>query len=121
MLDASSYGAGGGRRVSVLDAQHPSYGYGDQYLPSGPGTPGTQKSIQGADGIELITVPALGAEFTDEEARQMRKPHKRRSKIQARKKKIGSATGKWTSGEHKLFGWLSPRVAVFMAFGFCIL
>lgn len=67
-------------------------------------------------GIELITVPALGNEYTKEELKEMTRGSKRRRKRAHRKKKCAL----WVSGEDHLWGWLSPRVAVFIAFFFCV-
>lgn len=63
-------------------------------------------------GIELITVPALGNEYTKEELRDMTRSAKRRKKRTHRKRRCQL----WVSGEDHLWGWLSPRVAVFIAF-----
>ncbi|SPO32472.1 uncharacterized protein UTRI_04216 [Ustilago trichophora] len=63
-------------------------------------------------GIELITVPALGNEYTKEELRDMTRTAKRRKKRTHRKKRCQL----WVSGQDHLWGWLSPRVAVFLAF-----
>ncbi|TKY84494.1 hypothetical protein EX895_006395 [Sporisorium graminicola] len=63
-------------------------------------------------GIELITVPALGNEYTKEELRDMTRTSKRRKKRSNRRKRCQL----WVSGEDHLWGWLSPRVAVFIAF-----
>ncbi|KAJ1022427.1 hypothetical protein NDA16_003416 [Ustilago loliicola] len=63
-------------------------------------------------GIELITVPALGNEYTKEELREMTRGSKRRKKRTQRKKRCQL----WVSGQDHLWGWLSPRVAVFLAF-----
>lgn len=68
-------------------------------------------------GIELVTVPALGAEFTEEERRKMTRPYKRRSKRGSKKAKFMT----WARGENKLFGFLDPRMLVFISFIFCIL
>ncbi|SNX85900.1 uncharacterized protein MEPE_04609 [Melanopsichium pennsylvanicum] len=63
-------------------------------------------------GIELITVPALGNEYTKEELREMTRTAKRRKKRSNRKRRCHL----WVSGQDHLWGWLSPRVAVFIAF-----
>lgn len=63
-------------------------------------------------GIELITVPALGNEYTKEELREMTRGSKRRKKRSQRKKRCQL----WVSGQDHLWGWLSPRVAVFIVF-----
>ncbi|CDR87220.1 uncharacterized protein SPSC_00346 [Sporisorium scitamineum] len=65
-----------------------------------------------ATGIELITVPALGNEYTKEELRDMTRLSKRRKKRSHRRKRYQL----WVSGQDHLWGWLSPRVAVFIAF-----
>ena len=74
-------------------------------------------STEQTSGIELITVPALGAEFTKEEIKDMTRKSKKKKKRSARKKRFGT----WMHGDDHLWGWLSPRVAVFMAFIFFIL
>lgn len=68
-------------------------------------------------GIELITVPALGQEFTKEEMSQMRRPYKRKVKAARRKDRAA----RWGKGDYKIWGWLNPRIAVLLAFFSCIL
>lgn len=63
-------------------------------------------------GIELITVPALGTEYTKEELRGMTGATRRRNKRSSRSK----SWRLWVSGQDHLCGWLSPRIAVFIAF-----
>lgn len=68
-------------------------------------------------GIELVTVPALGQEFTKEEMKRMSRPYKKKEKVRRRKE----AAKRWGKGEYKIGGWLNPRVAVFLAFIFAVL
>ncbi|CAO1631329.1 unnamed protein product [Parajaminaea phylloscopi] len=68
-------------------------------------------------GIELVTVPALGQEFSKEEMRDMSRRQKRKNKTSRRKR----TASRWGKGEHKICGWLSPRLAVFFGFIFCVL
>jgi hypothetical protein len=63
-------------------------------------------------GMELITVPALGAEFNDQEVKAMKKPYKRRNKARRR----GVEAQKWIKTDDRYCGCLSPRIAVFTAF-----
>jgi hypothetical protein len=102
----------------------PSYAYGGNYggyAAAPPDTPGSYAGKETGEGIELITVPALGTEYTDEERRMMKGRERRKSKLAKKKNRIGRSTGKWARGETKLCGWLSPRLAVFLAFGILIL
>ncbi|KAK0562848.1 hypothetical protein OC861_005115 [Tilletia horrida] len=61
---------------------------------------------QNTTGIELVTVPALGTEFSKEEMKGMGRAQKRKAKINKRKKKVS----KWASGEEKIFGLVDRRV-----------
>ncbi|UZJ52109.1 hypothetical protein CBS101457_001429 [Exobasidium rhododendri] len=63
--------------------------------------------------IELITVPALGAEYTAEEIKAMKKPHKRRKKALHSREKAQ----RWIKSDDRYFGCLSPQLAIFMIFG----
>ncbi|EPQ30139.1 uncharacterized protein PFL1_02256 [Pseudozyma flocculosa PF-1] len=72
------------------------------------------KHADSTTGIELITVPALGTEFSKEEMRDMTRKTKKKKKRQAKKRRLGM----WAKGDDHLWGWLSPRVAVFIAFIF---
>ncbi|PWY98207.1 hypothetical protein BCV70DRAFT_35539 [Testicularia cyperi] len=63
-------------------------------------------------GIELITVPALGTEFTKDELKDMTRVSKRKKKRASRKR----SWQMWVHGQDHLWGWLSPRVAVFIGF-----
>ncbi|KAJ1035272.1 hypothetical protein NDA13_000692 [Ustilago tritici] len=63
-------------------------------------------------GIELITVPALGNEYTKEELRGMTRGSKRRRKRTQRRKRCQL----WVSGQDHICGWLSPRLAVLVVF-----
>lgn len=66
---------------------------------------------QGNDssGIELVTVPALGSEFTKEEVKAMKKPYKRRKKA----RQAGSNARRWVKSDGTYLGCLSPVAAVF--------
>ncbi|CAO1617904.1 unnamed protein product [Sympodiomycopsis kandeliae] len=68
-------------------------------------------------GIELITVPALGQEFSKEEMSQMRRPYKRKVKNARRRDKAK----RWGKGDYKICGWLNPRFAVLIAFIFIVI
>lgn len=87
-----------------------------QYTSAGAATNGPSgmgaRNADSTTGIELITVPALGNEYTKEELRDMTRNTKRRRKRTNRKRKYQL----WVSGQDHLWGWLSPRVAVFIAF-----
>lgn len=67
---------------------------------------------KGESGIELITVPALGQEFTKDEMKRMSRPYRRKAKAARRKEKVS----RWGKGEYKICGWLSPRWAVVISF-----
>lgn len=73
-------------------------------------------NVASQSGIELVTVPALGNEYTEEERRKMTRPFKRKTKRRAKKQSMMS----WAKGENKLFGFLDPRMLVFIAFAFCL-
>lgn len=66
----------------------------------------------GTTGIELVTVPALGTEYTKEELKGMTSASRRSRKRSSR----SHSWRMWVSGQDHLCGWLSPRVAVFAAF-----
>ncbi|EST09444.1 hypothetical protein PSEUBRA_000654 [Kalmanozyma brasiliensis GHG001] len=89
------------------NSQFSSAGYNNNTI-SGTGP----RNADATTGIELITVPALGNEYTKEELRDMTRSSKRRKKRGNRKRKCQL----WVSGDDHLWGWLSPRLAVFIAF-----
>ncbi|CEH14649.1 hypothetical protein CBOM_02476 [Ceraceosorus bombacis] len=134
LLDPSAFGfdprVSDPKRMSVMaDNPMPSRpsgydAYGPLYESEDTGSrakmPSTPGDKAGSEGIELITVPALGAEYTDEERRQMRTRAKRKSKANAKKRKVQDEAGKWARGEKKYFGWLGPRAAVFLGFAFLV-
>ncbi|SJX63660.1 uncharacterized protein SRS1_14410 [Sporisorium reilianum f. sp. reilianum] len=95
----SAYSAAAAATGNGLAASHTISGMGPQHADS-------------TTGIELITVPALGNEYTKEELRDMTRSSKRRKKRSHRRKRCQL----WVSGEDHLWGWLSPRVAVFIVF-----
>lgn len=70
-----------------------------------------------ASGIELVTVPALGTEYSQDEMKGMSRHYKRKTKATRRK----DAVSRWGKGEYKICGWLSPRWAVLMAFIGCVI
>lgn len=65
-----------------------------------------------ASGIELVTVPALGAEFTNEEVRAMKKPYKRRRKART----AGTNARRWVKSDDRYLGCFSPPAAIFFIF-----
>jgi hypothetical protein len=65
-----------------------------------------------AGGIELVTVPALGSEFTKEEVKAMKKPYKRKRKA----REAGSNARRWVKTDDRYCGCLSPIAAVFTIF-----
>lgn len=73
-------------------------------------------NVASQSGIELVTVPALGTEYTEEERRKMTRPFKRKTKRRAKKMSMMS----WAKGENKLFGFLDPRMLVVITFVFCL-
>ena len=79
---------------------------------------GAKSKTEGTDvsDIELITVPALGDEYTSEEIKAMKKPHKRRHKARSTRDKAQ----RWIKKDDRYCGGLSPRLAVFLAFSFCV-
>lgn len=114
------------RNPDVIAAMHQQDGSGaplhdaDSHMvlghdPDGTGAGGAGGVHKTESGIELITVPALGAEYTKEEMSQMRRPYKRKVKAARRKEKAS----RWSKGDYKICGWLNPRVAVLLAFATC--
>lgn len=86
----------------------------------------TQAEEDGAH-IELITVPGLGAEYTEEEMQGMRKSARKANRTQRMKnccisifKSNNNTLLRDEDGQKTLIGRIQPRVAVFVAFGFCI-
>lgn len=76
--------------------------------------------------IELITVPGLGAEYTQEELNEMRKSGGKVNRVKKMRRccqsifKSNNSLLRDQDGEKTFFGRIRPRVAVFVAFGFCI-
>ncbi|KAE8233655.1 hypothetical protein CF326_g1303 [Tilletia indica] len=68
-------------------------------------------------GIELVTVPALGTEFSRAEMKGMARKQKRRAHIAKRRRKMG----KWASGEEKVFGLFDRRMVMIASFVFLVL
>ncbi|SPO27744.1 uncharacterized protein UTRI_04216_B [Ustilago trichophora] len=102
-------------RRSIIQSNHNAANRHSQFSSAAPNNAISGMGPQHADsttGIELITVPALGNEYTKEELRDMTRNAKRRKKRSHRKKRCQL----WVSGQDHLWGWLSPRVAVFLAF-----
>ncbi len=75
-----------------------------------------QQHGQSPSGIELVTVPALGAEYTEEERKRMTRRMKRERKRSAKKQRFME----WARGKDKLCGFLDPRMAVLLAFFFFV-
>jgi len=67
-----------------------------------------------ASGIELVTVPALGTEYSNVEMKGMTRNKRRKSKVAAKKRKLS----KWASGEEKIFGLVDRRMAMIGSFVF---
>ncbi|CAD6887256.1 unnamed protein product [Tilletia laevis] len=63
-------------------------------------------------GIELVTVPALGTEFSQHEMKSMARKGKRKAYTAKHKRKVG----KWASGEEKVFGLVGRRAVVIGSF-----
>ena len=101
-------------RRSMVQSSHNAANRQSQYSdnPTAAITGMGPRHADSTTGIELITVPALGNEYTKEELRDMTRPAKRRRKRSHRKKRCQL----WVSGQDHLWGWLSPRVAVFLVF-----
>jgi len=123
LLPSSSFGfdAKNGDPRNSMFSQGDSYLQSTPYHDHGPISPDERNHNNkdlNASGIELITVPALGQEYSQEEMRKMTRPYKRKSKAGSRKKRVKAGASKFAGGEWKICGWLSPRVAVFMAFVF---
>jgi len=83
-----------------------------------PPTPSVAKEglTEGASKVEMVTVPALGAEWGKEEMRQMTKAAKRERKQESRSEFWKS----WNRGERGLCGhYFTRRTLVFFLFGLC--
>lgn len=103
------------RHPSVLAAQAMHEGAGHVAESHAVPTTGDNKGA-GESGIELITVPALGQEYSKDEMKRMSRQHRRKTKANRRKEKVS----RWGKGEHKICGWLSPRWAVVIGFFFLV-
>lgn len=104
--DAFGFDARNGDPNMITPEEHQRYSYADSI---------ERLRYQGtkeAAGIELITVPALGSEFTKEEVKAMKKPYKRKRKA----REAGSNARKWVKSDNRYFGCLSPIAAVFTIF-----
>lgn len=67
--------------------------------------------------VEMVTVPALGAEWKSSELRGMTKAGRRQAKSEARQERWDD----WRRGRTGLCGgWLTRRVLTFVMFGLCI-
>jgi hypothetical protein len=103
---AFGFDARNGAPQNMLRIEEPANSYND----STDRLKGLEREELG--GMELITVPALGAEYTNEEFKAMKKPHKRRKKaIQQRE-----SAQKWLKSEDRYFGCLDPRTAIVIVF-----
>jgi hypothetical protein len=85
---------------------------------TGAATPRKFADPESATPVELVTVPALGAEWKASELRDMTKAGKRERTADAR----GRFWRDFSRGERGLFGrrWLSKRLIVFFCFGLVI-
>lgn len=80
-------------------------------IPNAKGETGAERDV------ELVTVPAFGAEWGKDELRGMTKSGKSEAKAE-RRRDVWKA---WTRGEHGFFGgFLTRRLLVFTLFGLCI-
>lgn len=79
---------------------------------------GVKSKTEGTDvsDIKLITVPALGDEYTSDKIKAMKKPHKRRHKARSTRDKAQ----RWIKKDDRYCGGLSPRLAVSFVFSFCV-
>ncbi|KAF7327033.1 hypothetical protein MKEN_00278300 [Mycena kentingensis (nom. inval.)] len=84
-----------------------------QSLPGG-GTPKEAESTHGGP-VEMVTVPAMGAEWGKDEMRDMTRAGKRERKAEKRKKVWREFTRGDRGGK-----WLTKRVIVFVCFGIII-
>lgn len=68
--------------------------------------------------VELVTVPALGAEWKAEELRAMTKKGRKEEKAYSRREKWK----KWTRDEYGCCGgWVTRRVLVWSLFALCVM
>ncbi|KAL4066437.1 hypothetical protein V8B97DRAFT_2025412 [Scleroderma yunnanense] len=111
----------GPRYSSAFGIGHRQQESGYQQIP--PSTKSAPKSEADAESaltpVELVTVPALGAEWQRTELKGMSKSGKRALKNEERYAKWKA----WNRGEIGLFGtkWFSKKFLVFSIFGLCIL
>lgn len=77
----------------------------------------SQLGKQVSASVELITVPGLGAEYSSDELKHMRRTHRRRVRATKRKKKLAFLA----RGEGRWLGCLDNRSFLFVVFGFLIL
>jgi hypothetical protein len=68
--------------------------------------------------VEMVTVPALGAEWGKDELKGMTK---RGRKEQKNTEGFGQKWRKFNRGQYGMFGskWLTRRTVVFLVFGIC--
>ncbi|KAJ7465072.1 hypothetical protein FB451DRAFT_1488190 [Mycena latifolia] len=77
---------------------------------------GTPKAEESVGPVEMVTVPALGAEWKKSELRDMTKAGKRERKAESRKQLWRD----WTRG-NRGGKWLTRRVIVFVCFGLIVI
>jgi hypothetical protein len=93
-------------------------------MPGTPRTPGTignksdvASSVAGTPGAELVTVPAMGPEWSKAEMHNMTKAAKRERRQESRNQRWKA----WNRGERGACGgWLTRKVVVFVAFALCV-
>ncbi|KZV92562.1 hypothetical protein EXIGLDRAFT_647087 [Exidia glandulosa HHB12029] len=79
--------------------------------------PNAKSEAGGPTDVELVTVPAFGAEWSKDELRGMTKSGKKEAKAERR----GDVWKAWTRGDHGFFGgFLTRKKLVFFVFGLCI-
>ena len=87
-----------------------------QQLPPSRSAKLDEESAQGP--VELVTVPALGAEWGKDELKGMTKRGRKEEKSENRRRKWKA----FNRGQYGLFGskWLTRRTIVFVIFGLCV-
>lgn len=103
----------GPRYSDAYGARHPT---AYQQIPPSPRHEEEERST--LNPVELVTVPALGAEWKASELRDMKKAGKAEKKQEYRSRRWKE----FTRGSRGLFGrkWLTGRVIVFGVFGLCV-
>ncbi|KAJ7068985.1 hypothetical protein B0H15DRAFT_925890 [Mycena belliarum] len=77
---------------------------------------GTSKAVESTGPVELVTVPALGAEWKKSELRDMTKAGKREKKAESRKQLWRD----WTRGNRGA-KWMTRKLMVFVCFGVIVI